>query len=218
MFFFFFFQAEDGIRDHCVTGVQTCALLLLSFSSALRLRYLRLPSFRTCCSHLNCSIYRDCSRISLSRVILVASSAVSTSAYLHLQLFTGTWLLRINICSVNVCLLDIPADPLFVSVKVKYINTGMQLWAQRKGKLLVLLWFPCDPVPHVGLLIDMNSCNICGFFTAYSSGAKSKTGTFWKVEKIYWHYRQSLLELTKATNLLYTEHSEAQITSWCFTY
>src|SRR5438132_13568341 len=23
---FFFFQAEDGIRVHCVTGVQTCAL------------------------------------------------------------------------------------------------------------------------------------------------------------------------------------------------
>src|SRR2546425_3255500 len=26
MFFFFFFQAEDGIRDKLVTGVQTCAL------------------------------------------------------------------------------------------------------------------------------------------------------------------------------------------------
>src|SRR5437588_9437922 len=26
LFCFFFFQAEDGIRDHCVTGVQTCAL------------------------------------------------------------------------------------------------------------------------------------------------------------------------------------------------
>ena len=26
----FFFQAEDGIRDHCVTGVQTCALPLYS--------------------------------------------------------------------------------------------------------------------------------------------------------------------------------------------
>src|SRR5579862_9940264 len=25
-FFFFFFQAEDGIRDGTVTGVQTCAL------------------------------------------------------------------------------------------------------------------------------------------------------------------------------------------------
>src|SRR5438034_5157237 len=32
IFFFFFFQAEDGIRDHCVTGVQTCALpISLSF-------------------------------------------------------------------------------------------------------------------------------------------------------------------------------------------
>src|SRR2546430_6549044 len=26
MYFFFFFQAEDGIRDLTVTGVQTCAL------------------------------------------------------------------------------------------------------------------------------------------------------------------------------------------------
>src|SRR5207248_7801309 len=26
VFFFFFFQAEDGIRDRTVTGVQTCAL------------------------------------------------------------------------------------------------------------------------------------------------------------------------------------------------
>src|SRR2546425_1849504 len=26
MYFFFFFQAEDGIRDKLVTGVQTCAL------------------------------------------------------------------------------------------------------------------------------------------------------------------------------------------------
>src|SRR5438132_13677249 len=29
-FCFFFFQAEDGIRDHCVTGVQTCALPISS--------------------------------------------------------------------------------------------------------------------------------------------------------------------------------------------
>src|SRR5438034_4018775 len=31
----FFFQAEDGIRDHCVTGVQTCALPIFC-SSYLR--------------------------------------------------------------------------------------------------------------------------------------------------------------------------------------
>src|SRR5438132_2785975 len=30
VFLFFFFQAEDGIRDHCVTGVQTCALPILT--------------------------------------------------------------------------------------------------------------------------------------------------------------------------------------------
>src|SRR5690606_41046452 len=29
-FFFFFFQAEDGIRDFHVTGVQTCALPISS--------------------------------------------------------------------------------------------------------------------------------------------------------------------------------------------
>src|SRR5260221_9850555 len=30
--FFFFFQAEDGIRDHCVTGVQTWCSSDLNFS------------------------------------------------------------------------------------------------------------------------------------------------------------------------------------------
>src|SRR5256885_13539100 len=35
-FFFFFFQAEDGIRDYKVTGVQTCALpICIIASSAL---------------------------------------------------------------------------------------------------------------------------------------------------------------------------------------
>src|SRR5438034_2667723 len=36
-FMFFFFQAEDGIRDHCVTGVQTCALPISGRGPALRL-------------------------------------------------------------------------------------------------------------------------------------------------------------------------------------
>src|SRR5256885_6719001 len=34
--FFFFFQAEDGIRDYKVTGVQTCALPIYANSSATR--------------------------------------------------------------------------------------------------------------------------------------------------------------------------------------
>src|SRR6516225_7237226 len=37
----FFFQAEDGIRDCHVTGVQTCALPILVVSSALYFRVTR---------------------------------------------------------------------------------------------------------------------------------------------------------------------------------
>src|SRR5207248_6487344 len=33
-FCFFFFQAEDGIRDRTVTGVQTCALPIFNLSLA----------------------------------------------------------------------------------------------------------------------------------------------------------------------------------------
>src|SRR3989454_3790526 len=32
--FFFFFQAEDGIRDYKVTGVQTCALPISAFPNS----------------------------------------------------------------------------------------------------------------------------------------------------------------------------------------
>src|SRR5690349_3479098 len=34
LFFFFFFQAEDGIRDLYVTGVQTCALPISQSTSS----------------------------------------------------------------------------------------------------------------------------------------------------------------------------------------
>src|SRR5256885_6624279 len=36
-FLFFFFQAEDGIRDYKVTGVQTCALPIYSSETNARL-------------------------------------------------------------------------------------------------------------------------------------------------------------------------------------
>src|SRR6266446_2019408 len=38
LFFFFFFQAEDGIRDYKVTGVQTCALPISDVALELTLR------------------------------------------------------------------------------------------------------------------------------------------------------------------------------------
>src|SRR2546422_8589083 len=35
IYYFFFFQAEDGIRDVAVTGVQTCALPISSTATAI---------------------------------------------------------------------------------------------------------------------------------------------------------------------------------------
>src|SRR5688572_30895988 len=62
LFFFFFFQAEDGIRDLTVTGVQTCAL-------PISVRY-----------NLSCLACR------LSgRVYLVASSTCYSTCSLALQ-------------------------------------------------------------------------------------------------------------------------------------
>src|SRR5256885_3677406 len=41
MLCFFFFQAEDGIRDYKVTGVQTCALPISDELEAKAMEYLR---------------------------------------------------------------------------------------------------------------------------------------------------------------------------------
>src|SRR5438552_13918460 len=41
--FFFFFQAEDGIRDDLVTGVQTCALPILKLMTVHGAKGLEFP-------------------------------------------------------------------------------------------------------------------------------------------------------------------------------
>src|SRR6266508_3725206 len=45
MFSFFFFQAEDGIRDGHVTGVQTCALPISPVTTTLRMMPRELAGF-----------------------------------------------------------------------------------------------------------------------------------------------------------------------------
>ena len=44
---FFFFQAEDGIRDDLVTGVQTCALPISSVSHTNKISLMKSPSLIT---------------------------------------------------------------------------------------------------------------------------------------------------------------------------
>src|SRR5205807_5387050 len=46
----FFFQAEDGIRDYKVTGVQTCALPICDGSLLKRLRITHRPSRSLMCN------------------------------------------------------------------------------------------------------------------------------------------------------------------------
>src|SRR5208282_3822894 len=46
MFFVFFFQAEDGIRDATVTGVQTCALPISDDTAAVALALDRFDAAR----------------------------------------------------------------------------------------------------------------------------------------------------------------------------
>src|SRR5260221_6183021 len=59
--FFFFFQAEDGIRDHCVTGVQTCALpICLAWAACAWDRYTR-PSRGRCAWPGSAICERSCS-------------------------------------------------------------------------------------------------------------------------------------------------------------
>src|SRR5580692_1849204 len=62
MIFFFFFQAEDGIRDLTVTGVQTCALPIsrvpsFSVKSTLRLESIAAPHFPQTSAGLSCIGY-----------------------------------------------------------------------------------------------------------------------------------------------------------------
>src|SRR6266850_811341 len=44
---FFFFQAEDGIRDYKVTGVQTCALPISAAAAPRARRLLSASKYRT---------------------------------------------------------------------------------------------------------------------------------------------------------------------------
>src|SRR5688500_20150737 len=57
-FVFFFFQAEDGIRDYKVTGVQTCALPISSPSRTSAAP--RRPGWRAPTSSPKCSTSAGC--------------------------------------------------------------------------------------------------------------------------------------------------------------
>src|SRR5205807_5176374 len=65
--FFFFFQAEDGIRDYKVTGVQTCALPISSPAGPARSQrsWARKESDNRL-QRVRCAARRDCRFVPLS--------------------------------------------------------------------------------------------------------------------------------------------------------
>src|SRR5689334_24180855 len=88
----FFFQAEDGIRDGTVTGVQTCALPIFLASACFSSSWLARSSSRVlafsrvicCCSALSCSMIRcalassrasDCSCVGSGSADVVGGAA-----------------------------------------------------------------------------------------------------------------------------------------------
>src|SRR6266446_7393439 len=61
---FFFFQAEDGIRDYKVTGVQTCAL----------------PIFRANCQPGGMAVSSDGARLYVANSVSGSVSVIETSS------------------------------------------------------------------------------------------------------------------------------------------
>src|SRR5258708_9402886 len=70
---FFFFQAEDGIRDDLVTGVQTCALPICGLSAAQGRHLRQAGSYRVIMPR-NCL---DLKSIRISRAGMVRALMVS---------------------------------------------------------------------------------------------------------------------------------------------
>src|SRR2546429_5913198 len=91
---FFFFQAEDGIRDVAVTGVQTCALPILGriarhmFSS----QYIRVAGNPTyVLASDNCYMYQNLeSHTSISTTFDVSDRAANVAAQDRMVMLAGS--------------------------------------------------------------------------------------------------------------------------------
>src|SRR5207237_5206479 len=64
---FFFFQAEDGIRDSSVTGVQTCALPICTACRRAHMPYRFSTQTRRCPPLRNMRPAARCTRVQLHR-------------------------------------------------------------------------------------------------------------------------------------------------------
>src|SRR5690606_40805104 len=66
----FFFQAEDGIRDFHVTGVQTCALPILIRNAGVSLRSIAWTSDSICRAMSDCERWVLCLRLFMAEYLV----------------------------------------------------------------------------------------------------------------------------------------------------
>src|SRR5699024_1913905 len=95
-FLFFFFQAEDGIRDRNVTGVQTCALPIFKTSSAYFLLCANRATF-------SLSTFGNAPSSFSIRLISFLWSNTSFGLYLGLPLSVVAFILDMSMSSSSIC-------------------------------------------------------------------------------------------------------------------
>src|ERR1035437_10066792 len=109
LFFFFFFQAEDGIRDIGVTGVQTCALPIWG------------PRQSRCHSLLIKRFKSQGGRFEFQRLNVPSICARQQST-------AGTWNYQATFCG-HILLERLPAVP--SAVDCKQIHSALVRWFSR---------------------------------------------------------------------------------------
>ena len=143
---FFFFQAEDGIRDYDVTGVQTCALPISSTETPAEYRRLRKTTTKTYRGHMELANW--CRRNHLpeqERAHLTAAAATSGSlndpsirSRLGFVFKNGRWQLRSEVQAAKTAARAEQRSFKYWAPRLARIARGLKRPAQRERCLAEL--------------------------------------------------------------------------------
>src|SRR5699024_11751638 len=86
--FFFFFQAEDGIRDRNVTGVQTCALPILINKAPC---FSNSPIISSYIDASTSTLFSDEQLVELSNIFEVLILSAVSSRFADLSIYVGVF-------------------------------------------------------------------------------------------------------------------------------
>src|SRR5260370_40774187 len=143
---FFFFKAEDGIRDSSVTGVQTCALPILA-RSCFSSRQRRLRALE------RCMLLKQLRAILLG--VLYSACAVSSERLVARRLLLRKHERRLRLLNLSLTRVDL--GPLHGNLRVDILNAGLRssyLCARLcKPDAVVAFIHPAHPASGVHVLV-----------------------------------------------------------------